>query len=136
MAIPCIRAFGNEALKLKFEAAMELADVQIMINTILAKLCYPTIRQEEIDIYGSAEMYGSESLTLQIIKFVERKVIAAAAYKELIRGGTNTEFLYNYLSMLAKSAETLMAWLVNSSCEREEIKEQVYERNNVRGYYL
>ncbi|MCR5176644.1 MAG: hypothetical protein K6C05_07300 [Anaerovibrio sp.] len=117
--------------KLKKDAALELADVQIMSNTIIAKINREPLTENDIDVCRC------ESYAMQIIHFVEVKASAAMEYRAILRGYmAKGDYLYRSLSVLMDCAESLMAWLIPKAEERVKIKQAAYEKNKKRGYYL
>lgn len=134
--IPVMRMLGNIPDEIKKAAAMELADVQVMCNTILKKLGYPPVKEAGQYNFCQPQRYRCETYALQLIYFFERKVYASMQYRDFINNGSaQGEEIYHALKYLIISAEALMLWLMPEDKDRTEIRRQVFEKNNARGYY-
>lgn len=133
-AVPLIRSDAMYEDGEKKLAAMELADVQVMCSTIIAKLEWESVPNEmELDVYKQAQ----SSLALQIINFVERRAMAAMVYRNIIRGYCSDGLdLYDELRYLQDAAEGVMRWIYPEFNERHSIRAEVFEKNRKRGYYL
>lgn len=136
LVIPAMRTLGQNLDNYKEEAAMELADVQVMCNTIIRRLEYPTVMEAGQYNFCQPNIYRAETYAVQLIRFTEMKVRAGIKYREIARGNTTDgDELYYALKYLIIGAEALMSWLIPEQKDRTEIRRLVYEKNFKRGYY-
>lgn len=135
IAIPAINKGGIKLNDEKRKAmAMELVDVQIMCNTIIASLGdYLLVDERMLNFKQQIK----ENYALQIINLMEQKTSAAMLYKDIIRKNKHTakmEFR-NRLCNVVIAAEALMSWILPDKKSRNETREKTFNKNNDRGYY-
>lgn len=135
--IPLMRSMNKKMYNSRKEAAVELADVQIICNTILRKINMEPITESYKYNFCEPYRYRSETYALQIIAFCERRAKAAIEYRTYIRDkkGNEKESLYYSIKFLVAHAEALMTWLFDDHNERNNIRKLAYEKNRSRGYY-
>lgn len=112
--------------------AMELADVQVMCNTII--LLLDGVPVSEDDLPKDYRKYASFSDN--IMRLLEIKAKASTDAKAIIRGITTYSGpLCEALVRVICAAEYVMSWIYENADNRHEIHKMVYLKNERRGYY-
>lgn len=135
VALPCMQKM-NKGIKLTSEEmnsiAMELADVQVMCNTII--LLLDGVPVSEDDLPKDYRKYASFSD--HIMCLLEIKARASTEAKAIIRGiTTDSGPLCAALVRVICAAEYVMSWIYENNENRHEIHKLVYLKNERRGYY-
>lgn len=133
-----MRCAGSMAETRRKNAIMELVDVQIMCNTILAKLDFgpsDMITMEDMDHAGRCGPRCSDN----IMNFVEMWSLAFMEYRKKIRCSSryvDVDDLRLALFNVGWAAQRLMDCLAKNDSDITEARKTVWEKNNNRGYYL
>ena len=135
VALPCMQKM-NKGIKLTSDEmndmAMELADVQVMCNTILKQCDELTVYEKELPEYRRWYSNFGE----QIMLLLEAKAKASAEARAIIRGvNSYGGELATELVKVICAAERVMFWIYENKENRHDIRKMVYWKNERRGYY-
>ena len=135
VALPCLRKQQKGTRPTSDEmnaAAMELADIQIMCNTIIQMLDECPVKEKDLPQRYMACPNFSE----QIMILLETKAKASSEAKAIIRGVTAySDNLAGELVKVIFAAEAAMMWIYETRENRDEIRKMAYLKNKKRGYY-
>ncbi|WP_297967978.1 hypothetical protein [uncultured Anaerovibrio sp.] len=135
VALPCVQK-NHRGIKPtmdeKIGMAMELADIQVMCNTIIQHTGdLPTCEKDLPERFMERPNF-----TDQLMYLLETKAKASSEAKAIIRGSyAYSDQLATELVKVIFAAEAVMIKLYEQKEDRTKIRRMVYLKNEERGYY-